>query len=206
PQAPVSFFTPGETACARALLDRLLAQEQEPRVPVLQMIDARLASKIGDGWRYEDMPEDGPAWKASLAALDAEAHARGGRTFCDNDSQTQKDIIEMVGTTSGSWRGLPAARIFDLWMRYACAAFYSHPWSWNEIGFGGPAYPRGYENLGIDKRERWEFPERDAVDPIPWVQRAEAARAAHRGLPPEPGEPRPGGAEGEAGQPRRDRG
>ena len=28
------------------------------------------------------------------------------------------------------------------------AAFYSHPWAWNEIGFGGPAYPQGYMRLG----------------------------------------------------------
>ena len=29
-------------------------------------------------------------------------------------------------------------------MRAVLAAFYSHPWSWNEIGYGGPRYPRGY--------------------------------------------------------------
>ena len=36
--------------------------------------------------------------------------------------------------------------------RCACAAilaaFYSHPWAWNEIGYGGPAYPEGYMRLG----------------------------------------------------------
>lgn len=205
PPPPVSFFTPEEEACARALLDRLLAQEQEPRVTVLEAIDTRLAKQIGDGWRYDDMPEDGPAWKQSLAALDAEARGRGARAFHDLDAQTQKDIIDEVRTTSSGWHDMPGARTFDLWMRYACVAFYSHPWAWNEIGFGGPAYPRGYKNLGIDKREHWETPERDAADPIPWVERAEAARAAHRALPPEPGEARPAGAEGEPG-PGRDSG
>ena len=34
-------------------------------------------------------------------------------------------------------------------MRSMLAAFYSHPWAWNEIGFGGPAYPRGYARLGV---------------------------------------------------------
>ena len=38
-------------------------------------------------------------------------------------------------------------------------AFYSHPWAWNEIGFPGPAYPRGYLNLGINAREHWERPD-----------------------------------------------
>jgi len=33
-------------------------------------------------------------------------------------------------------------------MRAILAAFYSHPWAWNEIGYGGPAYPQGYMRLG----------------------------------------------------------
>ena len=41
-------------------------------------------------------------------------------------------------------------------MRDTLAAFYSHPWAWNEIGFGGPAYPRGYARLGVGLSEAWE--------------------------------------------------
>ena len=66
----------------------------------------------------------------------------------------------------------------DLWMRYACTAFYSHPSAWNEIGFGGPAYPRGYKNIGLGRREPWEVAEVDADDPVPW------ARARRSGPPP----------------------
>ena len=43
-------------------------------------------------------------------------------------------------------------------MRGVLGAFYSHPWAWNEIGFGGPAYPRGYVRLGAGQREHWEAP------------------------------------------------
>ncbi len=32
--------------------------------------------------------------------------------------------------------------------------------AWQEIGFPGPAYPRGYKNIGIDRREPFEV--RDA--------------------------------------------
>ena len=91
----------------------------------------------------------------------------------------QRDIIEGVRLCKGTWHGLPAARLFSLWMRYACSAFYAHPWAWNEIGFGGPAYPRGYKNLALGAREPWEVEERDAQDPVPWAQRAEAARKRH---------------------------
>jgi len=84
-----------------------------------------------------------------------------------------------VFRTGDRWHHLPAARVWSLWMRYACAAFYSHPWAWNEIGFGGPAYPRGYANLGLDAREHWEVREVDARDPVPWAERVEAARRRH---------------------------
>jgi hypothetical protein len=56
-------------------------------------------------------------------------------------------------------------------MRAALAAFYSHPWAWNEIGFGGPAYPRGYMRLqvGVHGREPHEASEAFDVDPVPDV-------------------------------------
>jgi hypothetical protein len=56
-------------------------------------------------------------------------------------------------------------------MRYVVQAFYSHPWAWNEIGFGGPAYPRGYSRFGSPhlnaaEREAWEGREAYDVDPV----------------------------------------
>ena len=55
-----------------------------------------------------------------------------------------------------NWHGLPAAHVWSLWTRYACTAFYAHPFAWAEIGFPGPAYPRGYKNTGVGKLEPFE--------------------------------------------------
>jgi len=173
------FFTADERETAGALIDRLLAQDQEPRVPVLGLIEERLAAGAGDGFRYRDMPEDPEAWRCSLAALDTVALRRYGRRFPDLDDEAQLALLDEVQQEKGQWQGLPAPRTFSLWMRYACTAFYSHPWAWNEIGFGGPAYPRGYKNLGFDRLEPWEVRERDAPDPGPWAQRAERIRQNH---------------------------
>ena len=38
-------------------------------------------------------------------------------------------------------------------------AYYAHPWAWDEIGFGGPAYPRGYMRLEHGLPEPWEVEE-----------------------------------------------
>jgi hypothetical protein len=180
PPPKLRFFTVGEEPVARALFDRLLAQDDEPRVPVLELIDSRLAEAETDGWRYEDMPEDGDAWRQSLRCLDDDATASRGSHFWALSLEDQRQVLEGI-RTAGLWHGLPAGRMWNLWLRYACAAFYSHPWAWNEIGFGGPAYPRGYANLGLNKREHWEKPEVNSFDPEPWSQRIERARRRHAG-------------------------
>jgi hypothetical protein len=65
------------------------------------------------------------------------------------------------------WHGFPPAQVWSLWTRYACTAFYSHPWAWSEIGFAGPAYPRGYKNIGVDKLEPFEVRDaRPSDDPV----------------------------------------
>ncbi|HVM65516.1 MAG TPA: gluconate 2-dehydrogenase subunit 3 family protein [Acidimicrobiales bacterium] len=186
PLPPPRFFAPAEEATARALVDRLLGQDCEPRVPAFELMDARLADGVGEGYRFEHMPEATEAWKRSVAGLDDDARAAGAARFSDLRREAQMDLLEAVQQTEGDWHGMPAKRVFDLWMHYVCTAFYSHPWAWNEIGFGGPAYPRGYSNLGVDKREHWERPERQPTDPVRWSERADAFKKAHAERRPMP--------------------
>jgi hypothetical protein len=163
----IRFFTPDEEAAATALFDRLLDMEPMNRVPVVALVDARLAEEETDGWRYTDMPEDGDAWRGTLARLREDARLRYGTDFAACTPEQQDALLEAVqGTGSGDWHGLNAAHVWSLWTRYACTAFYSHPAAWNEIGFPGPAYPRGYKNIGVDRREPFEVADADAgADP-----------------------------------------
>jgi hypothetical protein len=153
----IRFFTPDQEAIATGLCDQLLGQAGEPLVPLVAMIDARLAEQETDGWHYADLPEDGQAWRDTLGYLDDDAQAKFGRGFARCDGAEQEVIIQAVQDLgSGDWHGLPASRVWSLWTRYACTAFYSHPSAWDEIGFPGPAYPRGYKNAGVDAREPFE--------------------------------------------------
>ena len=166
--APVKFFTGSEESCARALLNLLTGQQDDQQIPVLPMIDARLAAGETDGWRYSDMPEDGQAWRDTLAYLDADADGRGGTTFAAATEKLQLELIQAVQDRgSEDWHGLNAAHVWSLWTRYACTAFYAHPSAWSEIGFSGPAYPRGYKNTGLDAREPFEVRDvRPSEDPV----------------------------------------
>jgi hypothetical protein len=164
----VRFFSPAEEAIVTALCDRLLDQDEDARLPVVNQIDARLAEQETDGWRYEDMPEDAKAWRLSLAALDADAVSRYGCGFAESSAHDQAKLVQAIqDLSSGDWHGLNAEHVWSLWTRYACTAFYAHPSAWSEIGFPGPAYPRGYKNAGVDAREPFEV--RDAnpsEDPV----------------------------------------
>ena len=69
--------------------------------------------------------------------------------------------------SGGAWDQLDVARAFAVCMRAILAAFYSHPWAWNEIGYGGPAYPQGYMRLGpVGVLEPHERPGATAEDPV----------------------------------------
>jgi hypothetical protein len=168
PQPPARFFTAGETACATALLNLLTGQQDRPQIPVTEMVAARLAAGETDGWRYAGMPEDDQAWRDTLAYLDSDAKQRCGTAFAAAAETNQLALIQAVqDLESGSWHGLNAAHVWSLWTRYACTALYAHPEAWNEIGFAGPAYPRGYKNAGVGKREPYEVPDhRPSGDPI----------------------------------------
>ncbi|MGZ4109752.1 MAG: gluconate 2-dehydrogenase subunit 3 family protein, partial [Actinomycetota bacterium] len=69
PPPHLRFFTTIEEADCRVLLDLLLGQHEEPRVPVIEEIDRRLVEAEGDGWHHAEMPPDAAAWRESLATL-----------------------------------------------------------------------------------------------------------------------------------------
>ncbi len=164
----IRFFTPAEEAIGTALVDQLLDQHEEPKVPVLPLIDARLAEQQTDGWHYADMPMDDQAWRDSLAYLDIDARSRFGRGFDTCTRETQAELVQAIqDLADDDWHGMSASRVWSLWTRYACTAFYSHPAAWNEIGYPGPAYPRGYKNLGVDSLEGGEVRDvRPTEDPL----------------------------------------
>jgi hypothetical protein len=166
---PVRFFDAREEPTLRAFCDCVTAQDEEPRVPVFEMVDAKLHAGKLDGYQHADMPDDREVWKRAARGLDDVARARGADDFAGAPDELKLEIVAAFhqGELSGGvWDEMPAATAFSVMMRAVLSEFYSHPWAWNEIGFGGPAYPRGYARLGIGLRESWEGEEQFGVDPV----------------------------------------
>ncbi len=165
------FFSAEEEATLRAFCDVTTAQDGEPRVPVAEMVDEKFAAGRLDGYRYADMPRDPDTWRMVLRGLDEMAHHRYGlQSFAEAALEAQRAIVGDLSAgslTGGVWEELDVARAFSVCMRAILAAFYSHPWAWNEIGYGGPAYPQGYMRLGpTSTLEPHERPGATAEDPV----------------------------------------
>jgi hypothetical protein len=171
---PFRFFDERERETVKAFCDTVTAQHKEPRIPVAAYVDQKLAEGELDGYQYFDLPDDRDAWRIVVRGLDREARGMGAPSFGEAGLDTRVDICHRFAQAKlhgGPWSELNVSRAWSLVVRHACEAFYGHPWSWNEIGFGGPAYPRGYSRFGsphIDEAERetWEGKQAVAVDPV----------------------------------------
>jgi len=168
---PLRFFTSEEEPALRALCDVTTAQDAEPRVPVAEMVDEKYADGKLDGYRYANMPSDPDTWRLVLRGCNETARGRYGvESFAAADLEAQEAIVAGMSEgslTGGAWDELDVARAFSVCMRAILAAFYAHPWAWNEIGYGGPAYPQGYMRLGpVSILEPHERPGATSEDPV----------------------------------------
>jgi len=159
------FFEPDEWATLEAVCHRLLPQPDRPHdpVPIVPWIDRKLHENQGPGYRYENLPPLRRAWRLGLAGIDKESHRRHRARFVDLDGEAQDAVLRAIrdGEVEGDlWEELPPNRFFNsLLLDTVVGVYYAHPAAWSEIGYGGPASPRGYVRLGMDQRDPWEAKE-----------------------------------------------
>ena len=161
---PIRFFSPEEAAVLDAVIDRVLPQDdrsEERTIPILPVVDERLYNNSLNGFRYEDMPPDQEAYRLGIKAIDDMARSRYGQPFVELTVHRQELLLQTLhdgkpDLEHAAWKRMPVRRFWALLMEDCVTAYYSHPWAWDEIGFGGPAYPRGYMRLENGLPEPWE--------------------------------------------------
>ena len=159
------FLSDTEWVTLVAVCARIIPQppDRVPAVPIAALIDAKLFEDRRDGYRDARLPAIREAWRRALAALDTESRQQYGARFHALQPLTQDDLLQAVQEGKGSesaWGDFPQQVFFTKRLLHdIVTAYYAHPTSWNEIGFGGPAAPRGYVRMGFDKRDPWEAAE-----------------------------------------------
>jgi hypothetical protein len=159
------FFSDTEWRTLEAICGRLVPQpERSNPIPIVPWIDEKLHHNWRDGFRYDDMPPLREAWHLGLEGIDQESRRRFGRDFRSIPEADQDTVLKAIqaGDVGGDvWERLPARRFFTIvLLKEVVGEYYAHPAAWSEVGFGGPASPRGYVRLGPNQRDPWEGQER----------------------------------------------
>ena len=159
------FFDGAEWQTLQALAARVIPQPDDRRiaVPVAAMVDKKMCENAIDGCRDASMPSMREAWRRGLAAIDEEARTVHGRQFHQLGASEQDVLLARIHAgvvQHEAWANLPPQKFFALrLLPDLVKSYYSHPTAWNEIGWGGPASPRGYVRLEPNRRDSWEAAE-----------------------------------------------
>ncbi|PNY79523.1 hypothetical protein [Deinococcus koreensis] len=103
-------------------------------------VDHRLASGLGDGWRYDDTPPDLEALKELLDVLPVD--------FVNQPSEGQDAHLRRLQER------LPHA--FEDLLAELTEVYYSHPLVQVSLGVAPFADAPGWTRIGLDEREEWE--------------------------------------------------
>lgn len=175
------FFHHDEWQILKAICQCIVPQPAtRAPVPIAALVDRKMADNQLDGFRHANMPTMREAWRRGLAALDATARKLHGKRFHDIDITARNELLKALqqGKLDGpEWGGMPTHIFFSQRLvKDILEAYYSHPVSWNEIGFGGPASPRGYVRMNFNMRDPWE-----AMEAVPGHEDAARKTNSHVG-------------------------
>ena len=158
------FFTADEFQTVQTVAARIVPQPtSRPPIPVPALIDEKLHQNKEDGYRRGGMPREAEAWRRGLKALDEEAKLAFGSRFRElpeRDQDTLLGRMQKGELKDTAWGEMASDTFFKMRMaRDIVFAYYAHPTAWSEIGWGGPASPRGYVRMDFNERDPWEAAE-----------------------------------------------
>lgn len=161
------FFSDAEFATLEAVSRRIVPQpDDRPAIPVAALLDGNLAAGNTQGFRVGALPHDGEAWRIGLAALEAEARAAFGMGFAALAPEQQDGLLRQAqqgALKDAAWGEMKCTLFFDKRvLTDMVTMYYGHPTAWSEMGFGGPASPRGYVRMELNRRDPWEAEEAKA--------------------------------------------
>lgn len=150
-----------EEAMVKAIAAQLTDDEREEILAwAASHIDQELGQTIGEGHREPDVPPQRELVLQGLKALEKWAKEEFNKPFLDLEAEGQLALLKslQVGQLplQDKWTKKLQKALFNKLAGLAIDAYYSHPWVWSEIGYGGPAYPRGYVRIELGLADPWE--------------------------------------------------
>lgn len=156
----LKFLHPEEAELLRVVCARLLADTDEERINVVVAhIDKKLAEKISAGYRQVRLPDARVLYRDGLRGITEAAKVQFRHEFLELEDQQQNEVLKAIadGHARGStWMKLPAQQFFKKLLHDTIEIYCSLPPVWSEMGYAGPAYPRGYVRIELGATDPWE--------------------------------------------------
>ncbi len=164
---PIRFFTGDDETLIRAIVDRLMPQDDRDethKIPVANYVDRDVYDGKIDGYQFEDMPPMQEAHRLGLQAIEAIAQHLHRQPFVKLGPTEQDQVLLVLHDGNPPvpkeiWDRMSPGHYWTMLMQTVVENYYAHPYAWDEIGFGGPAYPRPYFRLTRGEPEPWEVEE-----------------------------------------------
>lgn len=150
-----------EQEMIRVLAQHLAYEERDEILSwVTAHIDQQLAQPYGESQRKSSTPPQKVLILAGLKALNKWAKSSFSKAFLKLDVDQQFSLISSLQlghlAPLKDWDASLQQDLFKKLVGLVMDAYYAHPWVWSEIGFGGPAYPRGYVRVELGLTDPWE--------------------------------------------------
>ncbi|RXT08136.1 gluconate 2-dehydrogenase subunit 3 family protein [Ammoniphilus sp. CFH 90114] len=150
-----------EVEMVHAICAHLAGDTREELISfVVRHIDESLHHSPGEGQRKIGVPKAQILIREGLRALNESCRKVYLLSFIQLDHKKQGYILDLVSRAQApdvpEWRGLPQVEWFKKLLSWTIEAYYSHPQVWSEMGYGGPAYPRGYVRTQLGQLDPWE--------------------------------------------------
>lgn len=158
---PHHFLNTLEAEYLSRLCSILLDEERyEVIAYVVHHFDSVLKADIGESQRKVGVPKQSELIRTGLDRLDKVCIERYRTTFAGLEKGDQEQLVSdwmngKVSSLSGS-EAFPVTEFMNIIHNESVAAYYSHPSIWSEIGYAGPAYPRGYIRSEFGLTDPWE--------------------------------------------------
>lgn len=163
-----NFLTKKEEELLRLLAQHIVYDDRQEIIDwIIHHIDQQLDTEIGESQRKPDVSPEKTFIREGLKAIDKVFQQNFGKNFAESETQQQFQFVanlqlgKVIGITG--WSKMLQKDLFKKLAELIVSAYYSHPTIWSEIGYGGPAYPRGYFRVEFGLADPWEAKKENAA-------------------------------------------
>lgn len=155
-------LTDVEVEIIRSLCTHLIHDQRADIIQyVIRHIDQFISSNVGESQRKPGIPPAPQLIRDGIQAIDQLSMQRHMDHYFHLSIADQTAILSEISQAKNHnpvdvWGIIPPKELFNMLLKLTTEAYYSHPVIWSEIGYAGPAYPRGYVRTQGGHLDPWE--------------------------------------------------